>query len=161
MGIYLGRHFFLLMFSVGSILASIFSMAAIRYYIICSIFVLWWYNDQDPMQFPIQPLLTLIFTCMSDYRRGLDWWLDLVTTYRSKLQLTIALSLIHTLYNSLEHALSVLSLLCLHQSLSGNSFQHRCYLRFCVHAITGRWLSPNQLNASFHSTELTPLTACL
>jgi hypothetical protein len=22
-----------------------------------------------------------IVTCMSDYRRGLDWWLDLLTTY--------------------------------------------------------------------------------
>jgi hypothetical protein len=34
---------------------------------------------------------------------------------------TIALSLIHTLYSSLQHVL--LSLLCLHQSLPGNSFQ--------------------------------------
>jgi hypothetical protein len=22
-----------------------------------------------------------IITCMGDYRRGLDWWLDLLTTY--------------------------------------------------------------------------------
>jgi hypothetical protein len=36
---------------------------------------------------------------------------------------TIALLLIHTLCNSLQHALSLLSLLCLHQSLSDNGFQ--------------------------------------
>jgi hypothetical protein len=54
-----------------------------------------------------------IVTCMSDYRRGLDWRLDLLTTYRSELQVTITLSLISNLYKSLHHTLSVLSLLSL------------------------------------------------
>jgi hypothetical protein len=38
-----------------------------------------------------------------------DWQLDLLTTYMSQLQVTTTLSLIHTLYNSLQF-----SLLCLH-----------------------------------------------
>jgi hypothetical protein len=56
--------------------------------------------------------------------------LDLFNTYRSYLQLSIALSLIHTLYNSLQHALCLLSLLCLHQSLPGSGFQRRRSLNF-------------------------------
>lgn len=38
-----------------------------------------------------------IVTCMSDYRRGFDSWLDLFNIYRSYLQVNIALSLIYTL----------------------------------------------------------------
>jgi hypothetical protein len=55
------------------------------------------------------------FTCMSDYRRGFDWWLDLLITYahNSLLQVIIAPSLISALYRSLEHTLSLLSLLSL------------------------------------------------
>jgi hypothetical protein len=56
-----------------------------------------------------------IVTCMCDYRRGLDWWLDLLTTlpHVSKLQATTAPSLISPLHKSLEHTLSLLSLLSL------------------------------------------------
>jgi hypothetical protein len=35
-----------------------------------------------------------------------------MNTYRSKIQVTITLSLIHTLYNSLQHTLILLTLLC-------------------------------------------------
>jgi hypothetical protein len=38
-----------------------------------------------------------IVTCMSDCRRGLDWGIDLLTTYRSELQITITLLLTPTL----------------------------------------------------------------
>jgi hypothetical protein len=38
----------------------------------------------------------------------------------------------HTLYTSLQHTLSLLSLLCLHQSLSGNGFQSRRFLSYRV-----------------------------
>jgi hypothetical protein len=43
-----------------------------------------------------------------DYKRGLDWWIDLLTTYthHSKLQVITALSLISALYKSLAHAKS-------------------------------------------------------
>jgi hypothetical protein len=37
---------------------------------------------------------------MCDYRRGFHWWIDLLTIYKSSLQITIA---IFTLYSSLEH----------------------------------------------------------
>jgi hypothetical protein len=47
----------------------------------------------------------------SDYRRGLDWWLYLLTIYRSLLQITITLSLFSTLYKSLAHAKSSQTLL--------------------------------------------------
>jgi hypothetical protein len=79
--------------------------------------------------------------CMSDYRWSLDWYLYLLSAYRTQLQVTIALSLIHTIYNSLQHALSLFSLLCLHQ-LPGNGFQRRSFLSFRVHVLTGRRLSP-------------------
>jgi hypothetical protein len=49
------------------------------------------------------------------------------------LQVTIALSLIHALYNSLQHAQNLLSLPRLHQLLSGNGFQCRGYLNSHVH----------------------------
>jgi hypothetical protein len=51
------------------------------------------------------------------------WIGKLLNAYRSWQQLTIALSLIHTLSNSLQQVLILLSLLCLHQSLSGNDFR--------------------------------------
>jgi hypothetical protein len=52
-----------------------------------------------------------IITWQSDYRRGLDWWLDLLTTITHDLwlHLIIAPSLISTLYKSLQHTLSLLS----------------------------------------------------
>jgi hypothetical protein len=44
-----------------------------------------------------------------DYRRGLDWWMDLLTTYTydSELQAITALSLIYRLYKSLKHTQSL------------------------------------------------------
>jgi hypothetical protein len=48
-----------------------------------------------------------------DSRRGLDWQLFLLNTPKSQLQATIALSIIHTLSISLQHVLSLLSLLSL------------------------------------------------
>jgi hypothetical protein len=58
-------------------------------------------------------------------------------------QSLIALSLIHTLSSSLQHVLSLLSLLCLYRSLSGNGLQRRRFLNFRVHKLTGRRLSHN------------------
>jgi hypothetical protein len=63
---------------------------------------------------------------MSDYKRGLDWSLDLLNTYRSKLQV-----------------ITVLLLIYIHQLLSGNGFQRRSFPTFRVLALTGRRLSPN------------------
>jgi hypothetical protein len=37
--------------------------------------------------------LESVVTCINDYRRGLDRWTDLLTTYRSSLQITVTLSL--------------------------------------------------------------------
>jgi hypothetical protein len=45
---------------------------------------------------------------------------------------TKALSLIHTLCISLQHVLSLLSLLCLHQPSYGNGCQHRAFSFFRV-----------------------------
>jgi hypothetical protein len=53
----------------------IFSMAAINYSIICSIFVVWWYNN--PMQSPIQPLLTPLSHEGVTIDGVLDWRLDI------------------------------------------------------------------------------------
>jgi hypothetical protein len=53
----------------------------------------------------------------------------------------IVLSLIHTLYNSLQHALSLLGLLYLHRLTPGNGFQRRSFLSFRVHVLTGRQIS--------------------
>jgi hypothetical protein len=52
-------------------------------------------------------------TWQSDYRRGLDWWSDLLHTYRWKLQVITTISLIHALVFSLEHITEVFSV-CLH-----------------------------------------------
>jgi hypothetical protein len=49
--------------------------------------------------------------------------------------------------SSLQHVLSVLSLLCLHQSLSDNFSRRRRSLLFCVHDLTGQRLSHNELNS--------------
>jgi hypothetical protein len=71
-----------------------------------------------------------IVMCVSDYGRVLDWQLDLPNTFRSSLQVTLALSLIHILCSSLQHVLSLLSLLC-HQSLPGDR-SHQCPLLPCL-----------------------------
>jgi hypothetical protein len=52
---------------------------------------------------------------MRDYRRGMDWWMDLLTTYthHSELQVITALSLISTVYKSPQHPLSLFSACCI------------------------------------------------
>jgi hypothetical protein len=68
-------------------------------------------------------------TCMCDYRRGLDWWMYLLTTHKHDSELqqrTIRLSLISTLYKSLHAksfpACSVFTSRCLVTALnSGDS----------------------------------------
>jgi hypothetical protein len=62
----------------------------------------------------------------------LDWQSDLLHTdnHNPQLQVTIALSLIHTLFSSLLHILSLLSLLCLHQSLPCDGSE-QCLLLSC------------------------------
>jgi hypothetical protein len=59
----------------------------------------------------------------------------------------IGLSLIHTLYNSLQQALSLLSLLYLHRLSPGSGFQRRSFLSYRVRTLTGRRLSHNSLNS--------------
>jgi hypothetical protein len=50
-----------------------------------------------------------IVNVYGDYRRGLDWWMHLLSTYThdSELQAITATSLICTLYKSLQHPLSL------------------------------------------------------
>jgi hypothetical protein len=62
-------------------------------------------------------------------------------------KVTTMLSLIHTLYNSLQHILRLLSVLSLRQ-LSGNGFQSCRSPSLRVHVLTGRRLSHNSLNSS-------------
>jgi hypothetical protein len=54
------------------------------------------------------PLLTPECHEMCDYRRGMGWWMDLLTTYTHHLEIQVitTLSLISTLYKSLQHPLS-------------------------------------------------------
>jgi hypothetical protein len=58
---------------------------------------------------------------MCDYRRDLDWWMDLLTTYtrthHSELQVRnySAISNFHTLQITTEPAKPFSNLLCLHQ----------------------------------------------
>jgi hypothetical protein len=73
--------------------------------------------------------------------------LDILNTYKSSLQVTIALSLIHTLCNSLQHALILLSLLNPHRLSPENGCERRSVLSFRVHVLTGRWLFHNSLNS--------------
>jgi hypothetical protein len=51
-------------------------------------------------------------------------------------KVNIPLSLIHTFCSSLHYVLSLLSLLRLHKSLSGNGFQLLKFLNFRVHGFT-------------------------
>jgi hypothetical protein len=61
---------------------------------------------------------------------------------------SMTLSVTHTLYNSLQHALRLLRLLCLHRLSPGNGFQRRAFLSFRVHVLTMWRMSPNWLNSS-------------
>jgi hypothetical protein len=64
-----------------------------------------------------------IYGC--DYRRGMNWWIDLLTTYthNSKVKVNTALSLISTLYKSSQHPLSLFAACCIFitRSLSTSS----------------------------------------
>jgi hypothetical protein len=59
---------------------------------------------------------------VSDWTRSLDLLLNLLTVYDWELQTTITLSLKYTLYKSLLHTISLLSLFYLHLSLLGSGF---------------------------------------
>jgi hypothetical protein len=87
--------------------------------------------------------------CIQTSSLSIEWvWIgNCIYWTLSQLEVTIALSLIHTLCSSLQHVLSLLSLLCLHQSLSGNGFRHHRSLNFRVHILTGRRMSHNWLNS--------------
>jgi hypothetical protein len=50
----------------------------------------------------------------------------------------IAIANSHTHSSSLQHVLSLLSLLCLHQSLSGNGFEGCRSLNFHFHVLRGQ-----------------------
>jgi hypothetical protein len=82
----------------------------------------------------------------------------------------MALPLIHTRYNLLEHALSLFSLLYLHRLSPGNGFQRRSFLGFRVYVLSAWRLSHNQPNSTLalliiprhgprreHSFPVTPL----
>jgi hypothetical protein len=56
---------------------------------------------------------------MSDYRRGLDLKLDILNSYRSSLQGTIALSLIHTQQFTTARTKSSQSAVCLPVDVPG------------------------------------------
>jgi hypothetical protein len=60
------------------------------------------------------------------------------------------LSLIHTLSSSLQHVLSLLSLLCLHQLLSGNGFQQQPLPLLWVPELPP-WLSYRLLTTTDHN----------
>jgi hypothetical protein len=53
-----------------------------------------------------------------------------------RLLIIVTVSLIHALHSSLEHALSLLSPLCVHQSLLGSGFQRRMLPLLWVPAIS-------------------------
>lgn len=80
-----------------------------------------------PMWSPIKPLWTPVVTCMEWLLMGFR----LVTRFTGHLQLTAINNnnspQIYAVYDSLWHALSVLSLLCPNQS-SGNAFQWQTFL---------------------------------
>jgi hypothetical protein len=83
-------------------------------------------------------------------------WIYLTLADRNY-ELSIALSLIYTLYNSLQHAQSLLNLLCLHRLSPSNSFQHRSFLRGSVFTslLAGECLTTNSL------FQLTPRLAAI
>jgi hypothetical protein len=64
---------------------------------------------------PVRTHSTILSRFRGDYRRSMDWWMDLLTTYthHSELQVITALLLISTLYQSLEHLLSLFPSCCI------------------------------------------------
>jgi hypothetical protein len=110
--------------------------------------------DNTTNSIQLRVLATRIFRMVSDqtstYPFSVVKWLDtgfgLVIEFIALLQTvnTINYSAIansHTYYNSLQHTLSLLSLLCLHQSLLGNGSQRRRFLSFRFHVLTDWRLS--------------------
>jgi hypothetical protein len=75
------------------------------------------------------PVIQQLFSCniLGVWVTIDGFWIDNCNdwTYNSQLQVTIALSLRQTLCSSLQYVLSLLSLLCLYQSLPRNGFQRR------------------------------------
>jgi hypothetical protein len=61
-----------------------------------------------------------IVMCRGDYRRGLDWWMDLLTPYTHdwELQVITAPSLISTILKSPQHPLSLFPAWCVFTSRS-------------------------------------------
>jgi hypothetical protein len=107
---------------------------------------------------------TVSFDDLWKYCHVIEWLytgFGLVIGFIEQLQIvTTALSLIHTLCSSLKHALSFLSLLCLHRLSPGNGSQRRRSLSFRVHVLTCWRMShkKSKLFTPLNSTELTPLT---
>jgi multidrug efflux pump subunit AcrB len=76
-----------------------------------------------------------VFSCDS-VQTGCALVIGFLRTYRSYLQVTIALSLFHSFHNSLHLTPSLLSLLYLHQLSPGNGFQRRSVLSFRIPVLT-------------------------
>jgi hypothetical protein len=74
-----------------------------------------------------------------DYRRGLDWWIDLLTTYthHSELQAVTTPPLISTIHKSPQHPLSLFPASCvitsrfLATASDSEDSSAQCSLRYC------------------------------
>jgi hypothetical protein len=108
-------------------------------------------------------VVSILSRFRSDYRRGMDWIFDLLTTctHYSELQVIIAPSLISTLYKSSQHSLSFFFPACYFFSsrplaTASNSGDHSAS---CAHVITVRRILRNwtllncQLNCSAISSQ--------
>jgi hypothetical protein len=83
---------------------------------------------------------------MCDYRRAMDWSVDLLTTYmrHSELQVIIELSLFHTIYRSLEHTKS-----------SHSAFTHRFLITDLNNGGPSYSVFTSLLTGEYPTTELT------
>jgi hypothetical protein len=72
-----------------------------------------------------------IYVC--HYRRGMDWWMDLLTiyTHHSELQVITALSLFSTLYAKSSSPCSVFTSRCLVTALNNGDSWAICSRRYC------------------------------
>jgi hypothetical protein len=109
-----------------------------------------------------------IVMCLCDYRRSSDWWLDLLTTYNSWLQVISALPSIPTIHKSTKHTLSlfqyaVSSPTVPWQRLLTVEIIHLYALRFCLHSLPCRtafrteWLVNWTLSLAYNITTFTTL----